>query len=188
MRGEDCAALVCKPKLRITPACAGRRVICPLPELSYEDHPRVCGEKSSVRVKKRSKSGSPPRVRGEEQKRGKLSTVRGITPACAGRSSAILYLQGGHQDHPRVCGEKRQAGVKKLQAMGSPPRVRGEVAVRLVVRDVGRITPACAGRRDVRKTRVCRDQDHPRVCGEKPPYPPAVVSLSGSPPRVRGEG
>ena len=49
------------------------------------------------------------------------------------------------------------------------------------------ITPACAGKSHCGRTRPGRDEDHPRVCGEKAspmmkPAPPL-----GSPPRVRGK-
>ncbi len=87
VRGEDCARLIRKPKLRITPACAGRspvRVVCrPI----QQDHPRVCGEKIPVEFFCVPLCGSPPRVRGEAQSTADGVKTRGITPACAGRST-----------------------------------------------------------------------------------------------------
>ena len=91
------------------------------------------------------------------------------------------------EDHPRVCGEKRESVASAAVTQGSPPRVRGEVVDKRRVRHRDGITPACAGRRrgDNREKRM--REDHPRVCGEKPAtLKPSSVTW-GSPPRVRGE-
>ena len=76
----------------------------------YQDHPRVRGEKSFFRVEVSQLWGSPPRARGKAsisrishsllgsppRARGKepmrLDKLRGITPACAGKS-LTMYLQ-----------------------------------------------------------------------------------------------
>ena len=75
-------------KLGITPACAGRRNLMFLSCYSRQDHPRVCGEKRPCTGRFFSRTGSPPRVRGE----GPLAVpgigAAGITPACAGRSQS----------------------------------------------------------------------------------------------------
>ena len=50
-----------------------------------------------------------------------------------------------------------------------------------------RITPACAGKRDISVIRFYVMKDHPRVCGEKE-IPVWVGDCDlGSPPRVRGK-
>ena len=58
-------------------------------------------------------------------------------------------MRTGRVDHPRVCGEQKLAFVRKQENGGSPPRVRGTV----IAVDLGllesRITPACAGNRDI---------------------------------------
>ena len=69
----------------ITPACAGRSFIDSEHKTSFEDHSRVCGEKPGIGRQQCSEQGSPPRVRGEGEKRRKWQHVRRITPACAGR-------------------------------------------------------------------------------------------------------
>ena len=132
-----------------------------------EDHPRVCGEKSVCIIELWQQAGSPPRVRGKENKdRCDFCRTR-ITPACAGKRSplwpALLYWQ----DHPRVCGEKCLSRVPGLQVIGSPPRVRGKVTVSSGSVQVTRITPACAGKSSPMLDNVPPSQDHPRVCGEK---------------------
>ena len=127
MRGK---VPVCCPehrKVRITPACAGKRRTDSKTTLSHEDHHRVCGEKTPFSENSFTKSGSPPRVRGK----GVVCIIRGraggITPACAGKSVRILQLLRVDKDHPRVCGEKSWNVRDQTEETGSPPRVRGKV-------------------------------------------------------------
>ena len=51
-----------------------------------------------------------------------------------------------------------------------------------------RITPAHAGKRWERSELLTADTDHPRTCGEKSFQTPETVSISGSPPHMRGKG
>ena len=54
-----------------------------------------------------------------------LRNVR-ITPAYAGKSSAIFVPEKALEDHPRLCGEK-EADVQFLfHSLGSPPPMRGK--------------------------------------------------------------
>ena len=91
---------------RITPACAGKRVICPCFMISEGDHPRVCGEKCPAFHVAACPAGSPPRVRGKGGIfAGRVGADR-ITPACAGKRHSLFCTFGSERDHPRVCGEK----------------------------------------------------------------------------------
>ena len=106
VRGKENVDTYKRRHSRITPACAGKRPprlpVCPM----TLDHPRVCGEKY-VRCSCCTKTlGSPPRVRGKEQKGGGSMFVLGITPACAGKSGFEQPPFCKCWDHPRVCGEK----------------------------------------------------------------------------------
>ena len=92
---------------------------------------------------------------------------RGITPACAGKSTQYFPACSCIWDHPRVCGEKAAASSKAHKVIGSPPRMRGKV---LWTSSRG----SCTG-------------DHPRVCGEKFALPVNAILKPGSPPRVRGK-
>ena len=69
---------------------------------------------------------------------------------------------------------------------GSSPRMRGahELAFRLP--DMGRIIPADAGSTRGGSCRVDECWDHPRGCGEHSPSIGAIMSRSGSSPRMRG--
>ena len=71
----------------ITPAYAGKRVFRYLDCFVAEDHPRVCGEKNVEKLKTMWKMGSPPRMRGKDDRQLILCISLGITPAYAGKSS-----------------------------------------------------------------------------------------------------
>ena len=114
---------------------------------AVRDHPRVCGEKQLQDDTGTGVPGSPPRVRGKAQLQGSGLWFRGITPACAGKSSAIRLLPTVQQDHPRVCGEKLSCPVRGHHHKGSPPRVRGKERPKTLEACLAGITPACAGKR-----------------------------------------
>ena len=91
-------------------------------------------------------------------------------------------------DHPRVRGEKAHADPTHLWRAGSPPRVRGKVALPAKPPELFGITPACAGKSITPSGATNRNEDHPRVCGEKLIAVSPQTSTLGSPPRVRGKG
>ena len=72
--------------------------------------------------------------------------------------------------------------------MGSPPRVRGTGKRPIRCEHNGRITPACAGNRDIINALLAEIKDHPRVCGEQQVKYLKRKQMMGSPPRVRGTG
>ena len=90
----------------ITPACAGKSIFGPLGGVLGQDHPRVCGEKWSLRLQKSTIRGSPPRVRGKVDCASRNIPHSGITPACAGKRRNGMDWNNGNKDHPRACGEK----------------------------------------------------------------------------------
>ena len=161
-KSEDAAAID-----RITPACAGKRNRVQRLRVQHGDHPRVCGEKPFPQLESTVPPGSPPRVRGKAVEMKLAGTVHGITPACAGKSSAAAAARICARDHPRVCEEKHLSGTTDNRPHGSPPRVRGKDMLQALFEKSLWITPACAGKRA--RPSPCRSQsrDHPRVCGEK---------------------
>ena len=126
MRGKEPTGQLVGQMIRITPACAGKR----------DDF----GADVSLA------SGSPPRVRGKALMMPLPDALGGITPACAGKRATLWGHYIKAEDHPRVCGEKGNAGAATRTGPGSPPRVRGKGQLLrcMVVRF--RITPACAGK------------------------------------------
>ena len=65
--------------------------------------------------------------------------------------------------------------------------MRGKVTGNLYAGRHLRITPACAGKRDLRSRFCPAGGDHPRVCGEKPERFFFIPKQLGSPPRMRGK-
>ena len=114
----------------ITPACAGRTRSIHLLCLSREDHPRVCGKNDYTVSPGAQLEGSPPRVREERHKSIRLRGLGGITPACAGRTTAVRECIALGRDHPRVCGKNPPPPPNNNFNGGSPPRVREELLMR----------------------------------------------------------
>ena len=151
----------------ITPARAGKRSRERVRQYWHRDHPRVCGEKRFCAARRRSRQGSPPRVRGKDGGLDGFGVVIGITPACAGKSFRPPTLPRSLLDHPRVCGEKVKVCHVGLPSSGSPPRVRGKVSRPEFSPFKSGITPACAGKSVPLASMTVDQKDHPRVCGEK---------------------
>ena len=93
MRGK--AALPAVPLRRsgITPAYAGKSVEFFFCLSLVQDHPRLCGEKTSRTSPSTSFVGSPPPMRGKDFESGHRRKKGGITPAYAGKSRAWLNVE-----------------------------------------------------------------------------------------------
>ena len=106
----------------------------------------MCGEKPIKLATERTKTGSPPRMRGKGQGFQVCKVARGINPACAGKSFRDNLVSRQLQDHPCVCGEKifRLSGFTKDE--GSPPHVRGKDDLVKLINLIFGITPAYAGK------------------------------------------
>ena len=84
-------------------------------------------------------------------------------------------------------GEKQIGGDNGLDKQGSPPRGRGKVDSLSRQLTGSGITPAWAGK-SKEPLKICEKQeDHPRVGGEKLDLLAVVFSALGSPPRGRGK-
>ncbi len=75
------------PRLRITPACAGKTSAACWFVTANQDHPRMCGKDlmSSNRIPRRA--GSPPHVRERPESACCRNRLYRITPACAGKTN-----------------------------------------------------------------------------------------------------
>ena len=69
-------------------------------------HPRVCGERSLVRLLDKDGSGSSPRVRGTRADQPLPVPPLRFIPACAGNAFAVAATSAPPPVHPRVCGER----------------------------------------------------------------------------------
>ena len=187
MRGKDVHAAAAVATARITPAYAGKSFLVRPRSSRSRDHPRLCGEKGQVKWKKRKSTGSPPPMRGKGITEGEHKKQCRITPAYAGKRDTSTSKYSAILDHPRLCGEKWETGAVKKRAWGSPPPMRGKERRSFSRAATGRITPAYAGKSELRHMLRNCIQDHPRLCGEK--YAICIIFqlTMGSPPPMRGK-
>ena len=87
MRGKVLAPELTDKVLGITPAYAGKSVRTCAVQSRDRDHPRMCGEKHGIAILTTCTLGSPPPVRGKDNRQGDQLADPWITPACAGKSS-----------------------------------------------------------------------------------------------------
>ena len=186
MRGTRFDFLLDVVKLGITPAYAGNTFPFCFLACNLWDHPRVCGEHARMRTGAKSRTGSPPRMRGTQLEHITPGRYHGITPAYAGNTLSAFWSLSRYRDHPRVCGEHDCHGIWWRDNWGSPPRMRGTPAPRVLRRPRRGITPAYAGNTYSVDRYSQRHRDHPRVCGEHPYTTSKRVNGEGSPPRMRG--
>ena len=133
----------------ITPAYAGKSRKFSRPVWVTGDHPRLCGEKRFLLIKHMFVYGSPPPMRGKGGYISPPLSRVGITPAYAGKSITKLTESAMCQDHPRLCGEKRNSLVEFVLCPGSPPPMRGKGPSDAIVACVSGITPAYAGKSEL---------------------------------------
>ena len=91
----------------LIPACAGKTGASRRCGSRARAHPRVCGENYGVEIELFDGYGSSPRVRGKLCVWVPLQLMRGLIPACAGKTRQRRGRRMGHPAHPRVCGENR---------------------------------------------------------------------------------
>ena len=93
--------------------------------------------------------------------------MAGITPACAGKSPSWNW--------------------HSMRPWGSPPLARGKDGPAAGRGISGGITPACAGKSYATLLIRNRNEDHPRLRGEKLLEPLLDLLVVGSPPLARGK-
>ena len=72
------------------------------------------------------------------------------------------------KDHPRLCGEKFYLLAILHGSRGSPPPMRGKGSLNWYGHFSCGITPAYAGKSEDLFYAEVVEEDHPRLCGEKP--------------------
>ncbi len=170
----------------ITPAPAGTTRFAAAGIWRFGDHPRTCGDHPQRPGFRPPHGGSPPHLRGPRLLASCSFASSRITPAPAG--TTYLKTQGHLicKDHPRTCGDHRQARSGSYASSGSPPHLRGPRKPQHHHGDRRRITPAPAG--TTRRDDPCRPvlRDHPRTCGDHNGKGRVAPPLWGSPPHLRG--
>ena len=146
MRGKQDPQLPLRLISGITPAHAGKTLLCSSRADTLRDHPRACGENASRPLPERTVSGSPPRMRGKRVCAGIRCRASGITPAHAGKTPSAPSHPPPGGDHPRACGENPGLTLAVCELLGSPPRMRGKrISISKMIAQGG-ITPAHAGK------------------------------------------
>ena len=87
VRGKLSQSSTASRNARITPAGAGKTRHEYTAFAATKDHPRRCGENCRGRRNTPEIPGSPPQVRGKLSSNGTSSTIPGITPAGAGKTT-----------------------------------------------------------------------------------------------------
>ena len=87
MRGTPAIAFATSLLVRIIPAYAGNTLYVRGAEQRGEDHPRVCGEHSSIAWAISISPGSSPRMRGTRTQFDRVGVLVGIIPAYAGNTN-----------------------------------------------------------------------------------------------------
>ena len=175
-------------KTRIIPACAGKSWRERHERTEIEDHPRLRGEKVRMQMCGIRSYGSSPLARGKGLVDYHPVPVRGIIPACAGKSFPSVASAHSAADHPRLRGEKSGKKSKTFWGCGSSPLARGKGTFWPAGTTTGGIIPACAGKSGLRKPRHKRNRDHPRLRGEKGGLSRYSSGKRGSSPLARGKG
>ena len=152
--------------LEIIPTCTGNTQSGRLTSKFKWDHPRTCGEHSTVTISPLLSVGSSPHVRGARLTLSTQPPATGIIPACAG-STPLL------------------ARIRPIQ-QGSSPHVRGAHLDRRLPRRESGIIPACAGSTWPASPPWHSSWDHPRMCGEHFIFGGDLPLTEGSSPHVRG--
>ena len=150
------------------------------------DHPRVCGEHTTMATWFIPLPGSSPRMRGTRSARNAFITRAGIIPAYAGNTTWGVGGFNNTWDHPRVCGEHRHIESFARKLPGSSPRMRGTLWFWFAPWKPFGIIPAYAGNTIRISPKPQTSRDHPRVCGEHYVFRMYVRFSPGSSPRMRG--
>ncbi len=170
---------------RITPACAGTTMTTGALNIDGEDHPRLCGNDGVLNVLHVRAKGSPPLVRERLTYSPFTNSLVGITPACAGTTFDFVGGVFKERDHPRLCGNDISSIALETGFAGSPPLVRERPGDTRQMRNIARITPACAGTTGPSFALRNAYQDHPRLCGNDCGKRLKQLRVTGSPPLVR---
>ncbi len=110
---------------RIIPACAGNAGYNPVNPPISPDHPRMRGERGTVRRPRFFRGGSSPHARGTLHHQVQHDRAVRIIPACAGNAVPPAPQARVAADHPRMRGERAEALATQLMDAGSSPHARG---------------------------------------------------------------
>ena len=168
------------------PACAGEPTEDTWPCQYCTVYPRVCGGTRAAVTAAAAASGLSPRVRGNPFFMWETDMLARSIPACAGEPIFLPFPMASLRVYPRVCGGTFFPPSPSVLIIGLSPRVRGNQAMRILMRPASRSIPACAGEPVRQVFSTCAISVYPRVCGGTQPRPAFDRAGAGLSPRVRG--
>ena len=121
----DCKSHTCG-RVWIIPTRVGTRVIGAVADVSTEDHPHACGDKSRMTLRMPFCQGSSPRVWGQVSGVIVDSVRNRIIPTRVGTRGYVQPTPANPEDHPHACGDKIPVLVTVAFSLGSSPRVWGQ--------------------------------------------------------------
>lgn len=133
--------------------------------------PHKSGEKKRLFSPFYGNPGAPPRKWGKEIDCFINGNRSGVTPTEVGKGSYISYFNYS------MMGRIMQVKVETLFAIGSPPRMWGNVFCLQVPFCIQRVTPTRVGKRLLFLIYICLARDHPHIGGETSLLPGPPLSL-----------
>ena len=132
-----------------------------------EDHPHACGDKTLRQAGYLQRTGSSPRVWGQEIRKDETNHLYRIIPTRVGTSCNRKFHQVSGQDHPHACGDKSKIRFQSEPDTGSSPRVWGQGNISERAFLLSGIIPTRVGTSTIAVLIVCGLEDHPHACGDK---------------------
>ena len=130
---------------RFIPACAGNAQPRTARATVLAVHPRMRGERNSLKVANGFSSGSSPHARGTRNPRHSRRLDYRFIPACAGNAWWRMTTAVWPSVHPRMRGERLPDPGRHGPGRGSSPHARGTLAKFALKYPERRFIPACAG-------------------------------------------
>ena len=113
--------------------------------LRIEDHPRIRGTNSSIKIPFKGLGGSSPHTRDKPLLEIYNMDLSRIIPAYAGQTSAAIFRISASWDHPRIRGTNSATRTVRKGERGSSPHTRDKQIGKIRMDDNFRIIPAYAG-------------------------------------------
>ena len=151
---------------RFIPARAGKTGGARCRSCARWAHPRSRGENVDGERETVEEWGSSPLTRGKLRAQDRAAHHLGLIPARAGKTLQGCACFGVRRAHPRAGGENIAAAERARHDVGSSPRGRGKLCVRLPRRQGRGLIPARAGKTSSLPTRHWRPWAHPRAGGK----------------------
>ena len=152
-----------------------------------QDHPHACGDKFEVLPLVSLSLGSSPRVWGQDNMDTSTIVQIRIIPTRMGTSFCMCSKRQASRDHPHAYGDKLGFPIACCVAMGSSPRVWGQVSSDLYSIYGFGIIPTRMGTSRLPRCKNKLKRDHPHAYGDKCSKRASLISARGSSPRVWGQ-